>query len=343
MYPETTKKIKEKMKLKAFPGAVYSFIEGEESSTSTIGLAQIEPVCRPMKENAVFDVASLTKVICTTTMMLKLWEQGEFEWDQTLQSLLPSFQDPHITLRHLLTHTSDIQTYIPNRDQLNAQELRVSYLTLRSGENLGKQVKYTDAGTILLGFLLEHLYQENVVDIFQKEILKPLAMENSYFLPEVIDDRFVPTEKIAADKILQGVTHDPKARVLAEHAGNAGLFTNMEDLKKFTQMYLNFGSVNGKIYLHESTITFLLSDRTPSGKKERSIGWDLKASPLDQQPLLFHTGYTGTFMLIDSLKQSAFLFLSNRVHPQDYRSEYLRHRDDILATYLAERAGLYQK
>lgn len=343
MFPKTTKKLKEKMNQGVFPGAVYTFIEGEQEQTSVIGLAQIEPVQRPMQGNAIFDVASLTKVICTTTVMLRLWERGKFDWDQPLQTLLPNFQDSYITLRHLLTHTSDIQTYIPNRDKLNAQELRSAYLTLKSGELLGKQVKYTDAGTILLGFLLEHWYQKDAVDIFREEVLQPLEMTNSCFLPKVIDDRFVPTEKLTNGQILQGITHDPKARVLAKHAGNAGLFTNMQDLKKFTQMYLNFGRVNGKIYLHESTINFLLSDRTPSGKGERSIGWDLKVSSMDQETLLFHTGYTGTFMLVDPMKQSAFLFLSNRVHPQDYRSEYLRQRDDILATYLAERAALYQK
>lgn len=343
MYPKTTKKIEEKMNQGAFPGVVYTFIEGEQEQTSTIGQAQIEPVVRPMPSNAIFDVASLTKVICTTTVMLRLWEKGKFDWDQPLQTLLPNFQDPQITIRHLLTHTSDIQTYIPNRDKLSAQELRSAYLTLKSGEHLGQQIKYTDAGTILLGFLLEHWYQKDVVTVFREEVLNPLLMANSCFLPTVIDDRFVPTEKLTNGTILRGITHDPKARVLAKHAGNAGLFTNMEDLKKFTQMYLNFGSVNGKIYLHESTINFLLSDRTPSGKGARSIGWDLKVSPVDQKPLLFHTGYTGTFMLVDPMKQSAFLFLSNRVHPQDFRSQYLRQRDDILATYLAERAALYQK
>ncbi|MBO1304933.1 beta-lactamase family protein [Enterococcus sp. 669A] len=342
MYPKTTKIIEEKLQQGVFPGVVYSFIEGDQQQTTTLGLAQVEPVIRPMEENALFDVASLTKVICTTTMLLKLWEEKKIEWDQPLQELLPDFQDERITLRHLLTHTSDIQTYIPQRDQLNAQELRAAYLTLQSGENLGKQVKYTDAGTILLGFMLEELYQEDVVTIFRQHILEPLEMSDSCFLPEVIDERFVPTEKMSNGEVLRGITHDPKARVLAEHAGNAGLFTNMKDLKKFTEMYLNFGSVNGKIYLQESTIAFLLSDQTPTGNGGRSLGWDLRYE-VQQQPLLFHTGYTGAFMLLDPVKHSAFLFLSNRVHPQDHRAEYVRQRDEILAAYLSEHAVLYQK
>ncbi|WP_438714619.1 serine hydrolase domain-containing protein [Enterococcus sp. AZ109] len=342
MYPNTTKIIEEKQQQGVFPGVVYSFIGGRKQQTTTLGLAQIEPITRQMEEDALFDVASLTKVICTTTMMLKLWEENKIEWDQPLKELLPEFRDGRITLRHLLTHTSDIQTFIPQRDKLNAQELRAAYLTLQSGENLGEQVKYTDAGTILLGFMLEELYQEKLVSIFRKEILEPLKMTDSCFLPNPNDERIVPTEKLVNGEVLRGITHDPKARVLAEHAGNAGLFTNMSDLKKFTEMYLNFGSVNGKIYLQESTIAFLLSDQTPTGSGGRSLGWDLRGDS-NQQPLLFHTGYTGTFMLLDPSKHSAFLFLSNRVHPQDHRQEYLHQRDEILAVYLAEQAALYHK
>ncbi|MDN6519133.1 MAG: serine hydrolase, partial [Enterococcus sp.] len=139
------------------------------------------------------------------------------------------------------------------------------------------------------------------------------------------------------------ITQDPKARVLAEHAGNAGLFTNLKDLSKFAKMYLNLGRVRDMIYLHDKTVQELLKDQTPTGKGKRSIGWDLKVSPVDQSPLLFHTGYTGTFLLLDVVKKSAFIFLSNRVHPEDHRASYVAQRDEILSCYLNERARLYRK
>lgn len=343
MYPETLRLIEEKMREGVFPGAVLRFIENGEDEEQILGNAQVEPTVVSMEGDFLFDVASLTKVVCTTTVMLKLKEDGKLFWDQTLHELIPSFQNETITLRHLLTHTSDIQTYIPNRDQLNAEELRAAYLTLQPGTDLGNVVKYTDAGTILLGFLIEELYQKDVIEVFKEEVLQPLGMSDSSFLPQPPYDKIVPTQKMADGKILKGVTHDPKARVLAEHAGNAGLFTNMKDLSKFAKMYLNLGRVSDMIYLHDKTVQELLHDQTPTGKGKRSIGWDLKFSPLDQAPLLFHTGYTGTFLLLDIVKKSAFIFLSNRVHTEDHRASYVAHRDEILACYLNERSKIYQK
>ena len=343
MYPETLRLIEEKMQGGVFPGTVLRFIEGEKEETKVLGSAQIEPTTTAMQEDMLFDVASLTKVVCTTTVMLKLKEAGKLSWDQTLHELLSEFQNETITLRHLLTHTSDIQTYIPNRDQLNAEELRKAYLTLQPGDQLGKTVKYTDAGTILLGFLIEAIYQKDVIDVFKEEVLLPLDMTDSRFLPQPPYDNIVPTQKLADGTILKGLTHDPKARILASHAGNAGLFTNMKDLSKFAKMYLNLGRVSDIIYLHDKTVQELLYDQTPTGKGKRSIGWDLKFSPLDQAPLLFHTGYTGTFLLLDVVKKSAFIFLSNRVHTEDHRVSYVSHRDEILTCYLNERAKNYQK
>ncbi|GCF95139.1 serine hydrolase [Enterococcus florum] len=296
-----------------------------------------------MKKDYLFDVASLTKVVCTTTVMLHLQEKKRLFWDDSLKSHLPEFVDPTITLRHLLTHTSDIQMYISNRDRLNQQELIAAYLKLHGGKKIGKTVKYTDAGTILLGFLIEKMYQKKVIDVFQDVVLTPLHMNDSLFLPKAPYDRIVPTEKLANGTILKGITHDPKARVLAEHAGNAGLFSNLKDLNRFVRMYLDQGEISGYPYLQGQTIFNLLKDQTPTKTGGRSIGWDLKYSSLDKQPLLFHTGYTGTFLLIDPIKQSAFVFLSNRVHPKDFRAEYVKHRDEILTVYLNERAKLYHK
>lgn len=343
MYPETQELIHKKMQQGVFPGTVFRFIENNQEELQVLGKAQIEPDVVLMQEDFLFDVASLTKVVCTTTIMLRLKEAGTLSWDQTLHELLPEFQNQTISLRHLLTHTSDIQTYIPNRDQLDAEELRAAYLTLQPGDRLGEVVQYTDAGTILLGFLIEKIYQKDVIDVFKAEVLEPLAMTDSCFLPQPPYNRIVPTQKLADGRILKGTTHDPKARVLAEHAGNAGLFTNMKDLSEFAKMYLNLGRVSDIIYLHDMTVQELLTDQTPTGKGKRSIGWDLKFSPLDQAPLLFHTGYTGTFLMLDVVKKSAFIFLSNRVHPEDHRADYVAHRDEILACYLKERARTYQK
>lgn len=323
MYSKTQKMIQSKLKEAIFSGVIYQFIEADKQETQVLGYAATLPQKEKMTQQHLFDVASLTKVICTASVVLRLWEQGELEMDAPLQRYLPAFQNQQITLRHLLTHTSDIQTWIENRDQLSAEELRQAYLTLQPGDSLGKKVLYTDAGTILLGFMLEEIYQMPATEIFQKEVLLPIGMTESQF-PPVIHEQIVPTQRING-QIMKGETHDPKARVLGKHAGNAGLFTSLNDIHRFVKTYFDAS------YLKAETIDWLLQDQTPSGKDQRSLGWDLK------ERMLFHTGYTGTFLLMDPRKNQAFIFLSNRVHPTDEREEYIKHRDEIISKYFEEK------
>ena len=335
MFAKTQKMILDKMEQGVYPGVVYEMIHDKKKERGVYGDAAILPEKVPMKAELLFDVASLTKVVCTTTVLLKLWEAGRVDFDQPLQKYLPDFVNSKITLRHLLTHTADIETWIPNRDQLDSEGLRKAYLGLQNGKNIGREVKYTDAGTILLGFMLEEIYQKTVTEVFQTEVLTPLAMSNSSFTPAV--EKTVPTQQQSDGSILRGITHDPKARVLGKHAGNAGLFTDLIDLEKFAGMYLDWGMVNGQPFLKKETIHYLLKDQTPTGNGQRSLGWDLKYMGENQHPILFHTGYTGTFLSVDPLEQTAFIFLSNRIHPNDFREDYIRERDEILAVYQKER------
>lgn len=339
MYPETKQMILTKLAEGFYPGVVAAFIKQEKVESFAAGQAQIVPDTQPMSEDLLFDAASLTKVIATTTLVLRLWEDGKIDLDQPLQRYLPTFENQTITIRHLLTHTSDIQTWIPDRDSLTQEELIAAYLTLQPGAELGKTVKYTDAGTILLGLMLEEIYQEPAVELFQEQVLEPLGMMNSLFLP-FPSKKIVPTEQLPSGEVLRGITHDPKARILAEHAGNAGLFLDLEDSISFVQMYLAKGKVNGGQFLTTQTIESLLQDHTPEKNGQRSLGWALKLDQKDQHPILFHTGYTGTFLLIDVISQEGFIFLSNRIHPNDAREAYLECRDEIVETYLKEKAFL---
>lgn len=331
MYPETSHLIAEKQKEGVFPGTVYRFIDQGQRETHVLGYAACQPQAEILTEAHLFDVASLTKVVCTTTVILKLVDQGVLAIDAPLAHYLPDFTDPKVTLRHLLTHTADIQTWIPQRDQLSAQELRQAYLELKSGQKLGKEVKYTDTGTILLGFMLETLLGGSLTDIFQQEVLLPLEMTHSGFPPLPEGSKVAATQRQADGSMLKGITHDPKARVLGEHAGNAGLFSTIDDLTKFVQMVMNHGQTAKGSFLSPERIASLYQVQTPFETGQRSLGWDLIGTP----PQLYHTGYTGTFLLIGS-NSKAMLFLSNRVHPEDHRDSYLNHRDEIVQSYLKE-------
>ena len=339
MYPETKQLILNKLEEDHYPGVVGAFIKHKHVETFSAGHAQIVPETQPMTADLLFDVASLTKVIATTSLVLRLWEDGKIDLDKPLHHYLPAFENETITIRHLLTHTSNIETWIPNRDQLSQEQLIEAYLKLQPGDQLGKLVKYTDAGTILLGLMLEEIFQEPATELFEEQVLAPLGMMHSTFLPYP-SKRIVPTQQLASGEVLRGVTHDPKARVLAEHAGNAGLFLDLEDSITFVKMYLNLGKAENGRFLEEQTIRSLLQDHTPTKKGNRSLGWDLKKGLEQQQPILFHTGYTGTFLLIDIIEQEAFIFLSNRIHPTDHREAYIRCRDEIVEKFLKEKALL---
>ncbi|MEI5989104.1 serine hydrolase domain-containing protein [Enterococcus crotali] len=335
MYEKTKEKIKELMNQEVFVGTSFSFMANEKSEDHIWGNAQILPTVEPLEHSLLFDVASLTKVVCTTTVVLQLIDAKMINIDVPFKNYYSVFEDEKITIRHLLTHTADIQSYIENRDKLSKEELKAAYNQVCSGKNLGKKVAYTDTGTILLGFMLEELLGKAVIEIFKERVLQPLNMTESLFLPTDVS-KTVPTENHPDRGLIRGQTHDPKAFVLAEHAGNAGLFTNLTDLKKFTAMYLNEGMSQTTRVLEKKTIRSLLDDQTPNHKGHRSLGWDLKED-MSGRSILFHTGYTGTFLLIDPEEKEGFVFLSNRVHPVDKRGEYIEKRDELIDIYLKEK------
>lgn len=335
MYPKTQQIINEMLTENIIPGVSFSFIKGNKSQQYHEGLASLYPKNEPLKPNMQYDVASLTKVICTTTLILQLWEAGKFQLDTPINQLLTIFQDPRITIRHLLTHTSDIDGFIPNRDQLSASALKKAILNLKGGPFVGEKMKYTDTGFILLGFVIEALTGRNVWENAEERVLIPLKMEDSTFAP-VDPKRCIPTENHTQRGLIRGVVHDPKGYTLKEHCGSAGLFSTLNDIETFiTQLFFN----DHPSVLKRETIEGLIHDFTPTGTDGRSLGWIYLSATTygTTHATLMHTGYTGTFIVLDIIKQEAFIFLSNRVHPTADNQIYLDYRSKLVQTYLTEK------
>ncbi|MGX6961423.1 serine hydrolase domain-containing protein [Vagococcus xieshaowenii] len=339
MFPKTQKKINQMIEQQIIPGAVYSFKSLNSEATFTKGNKQILPSIEPMTEQTLFDVASLTKVVGTNSVVLKLLEEKKMKLDQSIKHYLPTFEDDSVTILELLTHTSAINGFIPNRDQLSQTELIEAFNHLNVDHaSKGKNVVYTDTGTILLGFAIEQLLQEPIQVIIQKQIIEPLELSRSTFFPP--KDECAPTNNlIQSEQPLYGIVHDTKAAVLKEHCGSAGLFSDINDLNRFCYMMMNDGQIGETKFLTKETIQSLNQTWSPNADKHRSLGWDLKWHPNKQHPILFHTGYTGTFILIDLNEKRSFVFLSNRVHPQDHRETYMTHRDELVTIYLEEVAS----
>lgn len=324
MFEQTKKQIARDCQAGVYPGYVTTFLNADSYETLVGGDATLTPKVA-MTANHYFDLASLTKVIGTTSVVLRLIEQGKLALDDKIVAYLPEYGDPDVTIRHVITHTSGIQTWIKDRDQLTKEQLIAAYLKQRSSPTRDLNLQYTDTGFILLGLVLEKLTGESLATLFKQEVFDPLGMTEIRFGPlDPMQDLVVGTQ----DMITQGQIHDPKARIL-QQAGHAGLFATNQALILFVQEFL---TTTPRVF-QRATLDGLLQDHT-NRQLGRSIGWDLKQSNTRQ--LLFHTGYTGTFLLIDRLKQRGWIFLTNRVHPHDDRVGYLKKRDALIQTYLSE-------
>jgi len=317
---------------KIVPGVSYAMICQDDIQTEVFGNKQLVPTVKPLEEGALYDLASLTKVIGTTTVILQLLEAKKLRLDDRVAKYLPRFTDQRVTLRHLLTHTSALSGYIKNRDQLPPAELMAALYTLKPAAWLGKKVVYADIGLILLGQIIEAFYHRPVQAVITTEVLRPLGMKASTFTPE--KKQCVPTELTATRGLIQGEVHDPKAFILGEHCGSAGLFSNLADLIKFAKWMLAPQMIPG--VLAPETVAMLYADHTPTHDLGRSLGWDLRYDR-SNTPCLYHTGFTGTFMLLDQKGKNTLIVLSNRVHPSADNEAFLAWRDKIIATYLAEK------
>lgn len=287
-----------------FPGCHVAIVEEAEVQESVRGNQAILPKVKPLVAGKKWDLASVSKVVGTGTVVINLVLSGKLELDASFTDYYPDFHDESITLRQLLTHTTGINPFIENRDKLDFKGLKDAIDHIEVTEN--KSCHYTDINFILLGFMLEKLYEKSLDEVFKAEVFEKWNMSETSFGPVT---NAVPT---SLDTRV-GSVHDPKARVLGIHCGSAGLFAPMIDLVKFVQGYFS------------DTKYLALQKNYAAGDRPRSLAWDF----IHDQWLL-HTGYTGTFILMNLESKKAVIFLSNRVHLKDERAQWIVDRDRLI-------------
>ncbi len=275
----------------------------------------------PVNENTLFDIASLTKVVSTTTLILQLIEMGHFSLKTPLCELLPDFKFPDVNIQQILTHSSGIvhddKTY---RKLHTKEELR----TLIMGENLeykpGTKVVYSDLAFILMGFLVEK-YLGDLDKVATQSIFEPLQMTHTCYCPleeGYEKDQIMATEMQSETRgLIQGEVHDGKAHLLQGKSGNAGIFSTAEDLLKFATMLMeptsDVLSCSTKKLLHKSYTKNLGINRTLGWlKNDETCSFGDYAST----DCLFHTGFTGTSIYVDFEREVAIVLLTNAVHPK---------------------------
>ncbi|WP_203649725.1 serine hydrolase domain-containing protein [Secundilactobacillus yichangensis] len=336
MYEKTVEAIKQLVNDWTVPGVSYAFIDGQRVKTGLYGAEALVPGYEPLKPDQLYDVASLTKVVGTVNVIMQLLSAGKLSLTDTVHQFLPVWQDTRVTIRHLLTHTSGITGYIPHRDKLTASELHQALLGLHVGEDFEQRMVYSDVNFIFLGWIAEAILGESIQTLITQMVLRPLEMNDSTFQP-ADPTRCVPTEVSATRGPIRGVVHDPKAFVLRDHCGSAGLFSTLNDLVKFEQAML----FNRKLPMTQVQKADLLNDQTPLRHQWRSFGWALLQTSLPTpHRCIWHSGYTGTALVLDLTTNQGMVFLSNRVHPKAPNEPFLARRNAIINTYLGEKTSV---
>ena len=276
--------------------------------------------------HTVFDLASLTKVLATTTMAMLLFERGVLELEAPVAGILPEFRHgedcrrAQVTLRMLLAHSSGLPAYLrlyesaKNRDAMLASACAAP---LQAGP--GTRAEYSDIGFIVLGEALARLADEPLDRFCQREIFGPLGMSTTGFRPPAEwKERIPPTvdDRDFRQRVVQGEVHDENASALGGVAGHAGLFGAARDLATFAHALLQ----GGRPILRAETISLFTRRETSPPGTSRALGWDTPSSPSQSgthfSPRSYgHLGYTGASLWLDPERQLSVTLLTNRTWP----------------------------
>lgn len=330
---QTIKKLKELFNIAvkdgAFPGATYGIAFPDKTYVDVVGNKALYPNIENNDVDTLYDMASLTKVICTTTCALKLIEEGKLRLYAPVTKYIPEFQHPDITVWNLMTHTSGLPEGLSKTYELKEpSEVWERIFKLELKYETGTKIHYSDVGYILMGKIIENISGLRLNEFAKKYVFDPLEMNDTGYLPTDIK-RCAPTEKrddLVYRGIVRGSVHDETAYALGGVAGHAGLFSTAKDMTHFIQMILNNGVYKGQRFLAKATIDVLYTPQVKEttgvmiNKDNRSLGWINRGSASSAGEItslntILHTGFTGTNVWIDRDNQVGMVILSNRVHP----------------------------
>lgn len=321
-----------------FPGATVAI--GDRKGVYVVrqyGKACIYPSTADLDKDTLYDLASLTKVVGTTTLFMKFLEMGLVTLDDRVEEYIPKFscgKKSQIRLFNLLTHTSGLPAYLPlykmccdYNDVIRCiGDVNLEY-------DPGTKVVYSDLGFILLRYILEkagHAPFERLCDTY---VFKPIGMENTCFNPKT--KNVAATEiDINTGRVLIGKCHDENGRFLGGISGHAGLFSNICDLINFGNMLINRGTTLEGRFLSIPAFEMMTRNYTAGLNEDRGIGWCVKGSggrissggDLVSPSAFGHTGFTGTSIWVDIPHNIYIILLTNRVHPSRRNDSIIRFR-----------------
>ena len=319
------------------PGAVVLVGRGDAVLYhKAFGRRALVPSVEAATLDTIFDLASLTKVVATTTSVMMLVEEGKVRLSDRVASFIPGFErygKQDITVRQLMTHYSGLRPDVDLGDMWKGYDKAIDLAIEEVPASApGERFVYSDVNYFLLGDIVRRTSGKTLDRFAAERIFKPLGMKDTSFLPSAdLRGRIAPTEQCTplgwpcdgpGATMLRGVVHDPTARRMGGVAGHAGLFGTASDLAIFCRMLLNGGEYGGVRIMSPLTVAKMTSPASPAGDRTvRGLGWDMDSAYSSNRGELLplgsfgHTGFTGTSIWIDPATRMFVVFLSNRVHP----------------------------
>jgi CubicO group peptidase (beta-lactamase class C family) len=324
------------------------------------GHAVLQPERLPMTRETIFDLASLTKPMATTTAILLLVKEGAIALDDPVSKVLPAFADREkdaVTLRQLLTHSSGLKPWRAFHELMIQKERKTGERILGTAEGRewildrvirsalvhepGEAAVYGDLDFIALGAVVEAVTQQSLDALCETQIFAPLGMQDTRFLPLPVDGsssqsvlppamlrRIAATENCAwRDRIVWGEVHDPNASAMGGVAGHAGLFSTADDVMTFARAFLDGWHGRSDLFPQALVREFCTRQHLPEDS-DWAVGWDTPSVGVSSSGTLFspnsvgHLGFTGTSLWIDLEREAIVVLLTNRVHLIAKRSRF---------------------
>jgi len=315
--------IKKEVDLKKIPGACFAIITDKEIAYSCYGKKSLLPEEIDLSGDTLYDIASLSKVVSTSTMIAKLIEEDLLGFETKASSILEDFKYDDLTILDLLVHRSgypaDDKNYKLCKD---ANELWNFIINLPTTYEKGSRVEYSCFNYIILGKIIEKL-KGNMEDYANEVLFEKLGTDNIMYNPSKKGRKgdCAPTEATEARGIICGEVHDGKAYILGGVSGNAGVFANIEAISLFVKMFLNNGTLNGIKILKKETMDLFKKAYTSGLNESRTMGgWyyadnNTSAGKNISKSCLYHTGFAGTSIYIDFERNCGLVLLTNAIHP----------------------------
>lgn len=311
---------------RAFPGASIAVLhKGRLAVLKAFGRFTFDQKSSEVATDSVFDLASVSKVVATTSMAMLLYQRGLLDLETPVAAIVPEFggSDPRrkdVTVHMLLAHSSGLPAYEKLFLRKHTRdELLAAAFSMGLAADPGTKAEYSDIGFIVLAVALERIADEPLDRFCQREVFGPMGMLHTAFNPPAAWRELIPPtadDKTFRHRVIQGEVQDENASVLGGVAGHAGVFSSAEDLAIYANVMLNGGR---PLFRSDTVELFTRRETSPTGTS-RALGWDTPSAPSQSgkylsQRAFGHLGYTGTSIWIDPERQLSVIMLTNRTWP----------------------------